>query len=98
MVDVVDAGWHGKVTGIATSEKIPQQVLTGAPDAVLKRMRPDLSLLLFEKLAGAGPSNLDSLEQASGRTRCEVHIVEIGFCYGTAYMTKYQENMLSISN
>ena len=92
---MVDAGWHGKVTGIATCERIPQQVLANVPDAVLKRMR--LDLLLFERLAGAGPLNLDSLEQASERQRCRVHIVDVGFCMETACMTKYQ-NMLSISN
>ncbi len=55
----------------------------------MKRMRPDL--LLFERLAGAGPLNLDSLNQARQRSRCKVHIVEVGFCMETAYMTKYQE-------
>ncbi len=45
---VIDAGWHGKVTGIAAFERIPQQVLPSMPDSVLKRMRPDL--LLFERL------------------------------------------------
>ncbi len=35
---MIDAGWHGKVTGIAASERIPQQVLPSMPDAVLKRM------------------------------------------------------------
>ena len=88
---MVDAGWHDKVTSVATSERIPQQVLTGVLAAVLKRMRPDL--LLFERLAGAGPLNLDSLEQGREQSRCarEVHIVEVGFCMETAYMTKYQE-------
>ena len=66
---MVDAGWHGKVTGIAASNRIPQQVLTNVPEAVVKRMRPDL--LLFERLAGAGPLNLDSLEQARERSRCK---------------------------
>ncbi len=86
---MVDAGWHGKATGIAVSDRIPQQVPTDVPEAVVKRMRPDL--LLFEGLAGAGPLNLDSLEQASERSQCKVHIVEVGFCMETAYMTKYQE-------
>ncbi len=86
---MVDAGWHGKVTGIASCTRIPQQAPTGVPDAVLKRMRPDL--LLFERLAGAGPLNLDSLEQASERSRCKVHIVEVGSCMETAYMTKQQD-------
>ncbi len=48
-------------------------------------MRPDL--LLFARLAGAGPLNMDSLEQARERSRCKVHIVEVGFCMETAYMT-----------
>ncbi len=37
---MVDAGWHGKVTAIAASDRIPQQVLTDVPEAVVKRMRP----------------------------------------------------------
>ncbi len=86
---MIDAGWHGKVTGIAAFERIPLQVLPSMPDAVLKRMRPDL--LLFERLEGAGPLNLDSLEHASERRMCKVHVVEVGFCMETAYMTKYQE-------
>ncbi len=86
---MVDAGWHGKVTGIAAFERIPQQVLPSMPDAVLKRMRPDL--LLFERLEGAGPLNLDSLEHANERRMCKVHVVEVGFCMETAYMIKYQE-------
>ena len=57
------------------------------PDSALKRMRPDL--LLFERLEGAGP--LDSLEHASERRMCKVHVVEVGFCMETAYTTKYQE-------
>ncbi len=87
---IVDAGWHGKVTGVASFERIPQQVLPGVPDAVLKRMRPDL--LLFERLEGACPLNLNSLQHASERQRYKVHVVEAGFCMETAYMAKYQEN------
>ncbi len=75
---MVDAGWYGKVTGIATSDRIPQQVLAGVHDIVLKRMRPDL--LPFGRLAGAGPFNLDSLEHVNGRRRCKVHVVDVGFC------------------
>ncbi len=85
---MVDAGWHGKITGIATCDRIPQQVLKCGPDPVLKRMRPDL--LLFERLLGAGPLNLGSLERAGEGLSCKVHIVEVGFCMETAYMTKYQ--------
>ncbi len=50
---------------------------------------PDL--LLFERLEGAGPLNLDSLEHANERRMCKVHVVEVGFCMETAYMIKYQE-------
>ncbi len=85
---MIDAGWHGKVTGVATFQRIPQQVLPSTPDAVLKRMRPDL--LLFERpevLEGAGPLNLDSLVHASERQMCKVHVVEVGFCMETAHMT-----------
>ena len=66
------------------------------PDAVLKRMQPDL--LLLERFEGACPLSLDSLEHASERQRYKVHAVEVGFCMETAYMTKYQENMPSISS
>ncbi len=53
-----------------------QQVLPGVPEArALKRMRPDL--LPFQRLEGAGP--LDSLEHASERRMCKVHVVEVGF-------------------
>ncbi len=79
------------LTDIAAFERIPQQVLPSMPDAVLKRMRPDL--LLFQRLEGADPLNLDSLlvEHASERWMCKVHVVEVGFCMETAYKTKYQE-------
>ncbi len=52
-------------------------------------MQPDL--LLIEGLAGAGLLKLDRLEHASERRRCQVHIVEVGYCMETAYMIKYQE-------
>ena len=42
---VTDAGWHGKVTGTAEFERIPQQVLSEVPEDILRRMRPDLLLL-----------------------------------------------------
>ncbi len=74
----------GKVTGVATFERTPQPILPSVPDAVLNRMRPDL--LLFERLEGAGPLDLDSLEHASERQMCKVHVAEVGFCMETAYM------------
>ncbi len=72
---MMDAGWHGEVTGVAAFKRILQQVLPSVPDDVLKRMRPDL--LLFERLEGAGPLDLDSLEHASERQVCKVHVVEV---------------------
>ncbi len=84
---MMDAGWHGEVTGVAAFKRILQQVLPSVPDDVLKRMRPDL--LLFERLEGAGPLDLDSLEHASERQVCKVHVVEVKFCMEPAYMTEY---------
>ncbi len=56
--------------------EIPQQVLPGVPDAVLKRIQPDL--LLFGRLARARPLNLDSLEHVNERQRCKVHVQHAG--------------------
>ena len=60
---VVDAGWHGKVTGTAKLDRIPQQVLSDVPQNVLRRMRPDL--LLFERIGGTGPIRLPDVQQAN---------------------------------
>ena len=52
-------------------------------------MRPDL--LLFERIAGIGAISLASLQQAAERQRCKVHVIEVGFCMETAYMSKFKE-------
>ena len=89
---VVDAGWHGKVTGTAEFDRIPQQVLNDVPQNVLRRMRrmrPDL--LLFERTDGIGPIRLPDLQQAIARQSCKVHVIEVGYCMETAYVTKIQD-------
>ncbi len=87
---VMDAGRHGKVTGLEAYERIPEQVLTGVPEASLRRMRPDI--LLFER----GPEDpsiltLVDLRQSRHRQRCIMHIIEVGYCMEVGYLSKYQE-------
>ena len=86
---VTDAGWHGKVTGTAEFDRIPQQVLSDVPEDILRRTRPDL--LLFERIAGSGAISLTSLQQNTERQRCKVHVIEVGFCMETAYLSKFKE-------
>ena len=87
---VVDAGWHGKVSGLTEVSRIPPQVLNELPEASLRRMRPDM--LIFEKSASDTESlNLDDLQQAVNRRRCKVHIIEVGYCMEVGYISKYQE-------
>ena len=44
---VADAGRHGRVTGLAANDRIPQQVLSNVPKSLQQRMRPDI--LIFAK-------------------------------------------------
>ena len=45
MADALDAGWHGKVTGLSVESRILSQVLRGVPESMLRRMRPDMLLI-----------------------------------------------------
>ena len=58
---VADAGRHGRVTGLAANEWIPQQVLSSVPGSLLQRMRPDI--LISEK-------EREPFSQARGPARC----------------------------
>ena len=87
---MTDAGWHGKVTGLSLESRIPAEVLPDVPDAMLRRMRPDI--LLFEKGAhDLAPLAAHQLRHAEHRQRCRVHVVEVGFCTEVAYPQKYKE-------
>ena len=70
--------------------RIPAEVLPGVPDAMLRRMRPDI--LLFERSAcDSLPLIANDLQHAQHRQRCRVHVVEVGFCTEVAYPQKYKE-------
>ena len=45
----VDAGWHGKVSGLTGVSRISTQVLNDVSEIGLRRMRPDM--LIFERNA-----------------------------------------------
>lgn len=50
---MVDAGWHGKVTGLSAESGTPSQVPRNLPESILSmlhRMRPDVPLV--EKNSG----------------------------------------------
>ncbi len=93
---MIDAEWHGKVTGIAAFkfERIPQQVQPSMPDAVLKRMRPDL--LPFDMLESAEPLNLDSLEHASDG--CVRSTWKLYSAWRRPTLVSTKKTMLSISS
>ena len=87
---VADAGWHGKVTGLCAETRIPSQVLPGAPEDALCRMRPDL--LLLERSSNDNLSlTLEDLQHPQHRRRCRVHVIEVGYCSELAYAEKFKE-------
>ncbi len=59
---------------VLVTQTLPQQVLTGVPDAVLKRMRPDL--LLFERLVKSVQVLAPSIwtVQSTAASQCTIEV------------------------
>ena len=89
---MVDAGRHGKVTGLSNESRIPSHVLPNVPEASLRHMRPDI--LLFQKSLDACdslPMSVQCLEHADIRRSCRVHVIEVGFCTEISYFQRFKE-------
>ena len=90
---VADAGRHGRVTGLAANDRIPQQVLSNVPGSILQRMRPDI--LIFEKEDRENLSvRLVDLQDVQQRRLCKVHLLEVAYCMEVGYADKYREKTL----
>ena len=93
---VADAGRHGRVTGLAANDRIPQQVLTNVRESILQCMRPDIPI--FEKEDRGNLSvRLEDLQDAQQRRLCKVHLVEVGYCIEVGY-AEVQLHLLFSSN
>ena len=90
---VADAGRHGRVTGLAANDRIPQQVLNNVPESILQCMCPEI--LFFEKEDGENLSvRLEDLQDVQQRRLCKVHLVEVGYCMEVGYADKHGEKTL----
>ena len=85
---VADAGRHGKVTGPAANDRIPQHVLSNVPGSILRHIPPAI-LLLRKKDRENLLVRLEDLQHVQQRRLCKVRLVEVGYCMEVGYADKY---------
>ena len=92
---VADAGRHGRVTGLAANDRIPQQVLSHVPGSLLQHMRPDI--LKFEGRENLSV-RLEDLQDVQQRRLCKVTWWKLGIAWRWAMLTSIEKRLCSLQS
>ena len=87
---LIDAGWHGKVTGLREESRNPSQMLRNDPTSMRCRMRPEMHCVAKNSHGDVQPT-LHDQEHPQHRRNCRIHVVGVGLCTEVSYVQNYKE-------